>query len=42
MSGIAPKQDAFKFRIAPHRQKSIVKIFFGAGKWGPWQTGPGA
>jgi hypothetical protein len=24
MSGIAPKQNAFKFKIAPHKQKSIV------------------
>ena len=27
MSGIAPKQNAFKFKIAPHKQKSIVKMF---------------
>jgi hypothetical protein len=25
MSGIAPKQNAFKFKIAPHKQKSIEK-----------------
>jgi hypothetical protein len=25
MSGIDPKQNAFKFKIAPHKQKSIVK-----------------
>jgi hypothetical protein len=25
MSGIAPKQNAFKFKIAPHKHKSIVK-----------------
>jgi hypothetical protein len=25
MSGIALKQNAFKFEIAPHKQKSIVK-----------------
>ena len=25
---------AFKFKIAPHKQKSIVK-FFWAGRWGP-------
>jgi hypothetical protein len=25
MSGIAPKQNAFKFKIAPHKQKPIVK-----------------
>ena len=24
-SGIAPKQNAFKFEIAPHKQKSIVQ-----------------
>ena len=29
MSGIPPKQNAFKFKIAPHKQKSIVKMFFG-------------
>jgi hypothetical protein len=28
MSGIAPKQNAFKFKITPHKQKSIVKTFF--------------
>jgi hypothetical protein len=28
MSGIAPKQNAFKFKIAPNKQKSIVKMFF--------------
>jgi len=28
MSGIAPKQNSFKFKIAPHQQKSIVKTFF--------------
>jgi hypothetical protein len=26
MSGIAPKENAFKYKIAPHKQKSIVKI----------------
>jgi len=25
MSGIAPKQNAFKFKIAPHKQRPIVK-----------------
>ena len=25
MSGIAPKQNAFKFKNAPHKQQSIVK-----------------
>jgi hypothetical protein len=29
MSGIAPKQNAFKFKIALHKQKSIVKEHFG-------------
>jgi hypothetical protein len=28
MSGIAPKQNAFKFKIAPHKQKSIVKCIW--------------
>jgi hypothetical protein len=26
MSGITPQQNVFKFKIAPHKQKSIVKI----------------
>jgi len=26
MSGIAPKQNAFKFKIASHKQKSIVNF----------------
>jgi hypothetical protein len=26
MSGIAPKQNAFKFEIASQKQKSIVKV----------------
>jgi hypothetical protein len=34
MSGIAPKQNAFKFEIAPHKQKSIVKVLL-AGRLGP-------
>jgi hypothetical protein len=25
LSGIVPKKKAFKFKIAPHKQKSIVK-----------------
>ena len=29
MSGIAPKQNAFKLKIAPHKLKSIVKNNFG-------------
>jgi hypothetical protein len=32
MSGIVPKQNAFKFKIAPRKQKSIVKCFL-AGRW---------
>ena len=28
MSGIAPKQNAFKFKIAPHKQKSTAKLFW--------------
>jgi len=28
MSGIASNQNAFKFKISPHWQKSIVKITF--------------
>jgi hypothetical protein len=28
MSGIAPKQNAFKFKIAPHKQRSIVTILW--------------
>ena len=32
MSGITPKQNAFKFKIAPHKQKSIVKKKL-AGRW---------
>jgi hypothetical protein len=27
MSGIAPKQNTFKFKIAQHKQKSIVTFF---------------
>ena len=34
MSGISPKQNAFKFKIAPHKQNSIVKIVL-AGRRGP-------
>jgi hypothetical protein len=34
------KQNAFKFKIAPHEQKSIAKIIFLAGRWAPWPTGP--
>jgi hypothetical protein len=34
MSGIAPKQNAFKFKIAPHKQTSIVKNVL-TGRGGP-------
>ena len=34
-AGIAPKQNAFKFKISPHKQKSIVK-FFWVEKWAKW------
>ena len=37
MSGFAPKQNAFKFKITPH--KSINPSFL-AGIWAPWPTGP--
>jgi len=40
MSGIAPKQNAFKFKIAPHKQKSIVKKKFGRKMDPPGQRGP--
>jgi len=39
MSEIAPKQNAYKFKIAPHKQKSIVKNDF-AGRSPPGQRGP--
>jgi hypothetical protein len=32
MSGIAPKQNTFKFKIAPHKQKSIVKMLGVSGR----------
>jgi hypothetical protein len=32
MSGIVPKQNALKFKIAPHKQKSTVKMFL-AGRY---------
>jgi len=38
MSGIAPKQNAFKFKIAPHKQNSIVKTIL-AGRWAPLANG---
>ena len=36
MSGIAPKQNAFKFKI---HHISINPSFL-AGRWAPWPTGP--
>ena len=40
MSGIAPKQTSFKFKIASHKQKSVVNHFM-AGRWAPPdQRGP--
>jgi hypothetical protein len=38
MSGIAPKQNAFKFKIAPHKQNAIVKFVW--QKDGPVQYQP--
>jgi hypothetical protein len=40
MSGIAPKQNAFKFKIAPHKHKSIVKQLLGRKMKPPGQRGP--
>ena len=40
MSRIAPKQDAFKFKIAPHKQNIHRNFFFLAGRWVPWPTWP--
>jgi hypothetical protein len=40
MSGIAPKQNVFKFKIVPHKQKSMAKKKTLAGRWAPWPTGP--
>ena len=40
MSGIAPKQNAFKFKIAPHKQKSIVKKIIWQEDVPPVQRGP--
>ena len=37
ITGIAPKQNAFKFKIAPNKQKSIVKKM--AGRWVPLANG---
>ena len=38
MSGIAPKQNTIKFKIAPHKQKSIVKNIL-AGRCPPPANG---
>jgi hypothetical protein len=38
MSGIAPKQNALKFKIAPHKQTFIVNKI--PGRWAPWPMGP--
>jgi hypothetical protein len=40
MSGIAPKQKAFKFKIAPNKHKSIVKQMLGWKMRPPGQRGP--
>jgi hypothetical protein len=41
MSGIASKQNAFKFIIAPHKQNSIVEKIFGRKMpLPPGQRGP--
>jgi len=40
MSGIAPKQNAFKLKIVPHKQKSIVKKFSLQEDGPPGQRGP--
>jgi len=37
MSGIVPNQNAFKFKIALHKQKLIEQMFL-AGRWAPWPT----
>jgi hypothetical protein len=41
MSGIAPKQNTFKFKIAQHKQKSIVTFFWQEDAPLPSQRGPG-
>jgi hypothetical protein len=40
MSEIAPKQNAFKFKIAPHKQKSIVTKNWQEDAPSPSQRGP--
>jgi hypothetical protein len=44
MSGTAPKQNAVKSKIAPHKQKSILKTKFGRKMPSPqpasWLTRP--
>ena len=39
MSGTAPNQNSFKFKIAPHKQKSMVKKNL-AGRSPPGQWSP--
>jgi hypothetical protein len=42
MSGIAPKQNTFKLKIAQHKQKSIVTFFWQEDvSTLPSQRGPG-
>ena len=36
----AARQTDFKFKIAPHKQKSITMFFGGEGKWAPFPTEP--
>jgi len=40
MSGISPKQNSFNFKIAPHKQKSIVKKYFWQEDGSPGQRVP--
>jgi hypothetical protein len=39
MTGIAPKQNAFKFKIVPHKQKSMAKKKIIGRKMGPLTNG---
>ena len=40
MTGIAPKQNAFKFKIVPHKQKSMAKKKNWQEDGPPGQLGP--
>jgi len=40
MSGTAPKENAFKFTIEQHKQKSIVKKIIGRKMGAPGQWDP--